>query len=117
MLEGLASRVDIVQSTDFDDHLQGALSNLRVLVHAPLTSELCQFLVVFAKDHLKCPLGKFLTRLYHHTFLDEQAQSSNDGLVLDLWVAEHSRNHETDRVVITLLLACFYGRHCTAWSI
>ena len=61
LLEGLATRVDIVQSAYLDDEFEGALSDFGVFVHAPLACKACHLLIVFANDHFECTLGKFLT--------------------------------------------------------
>lgn len=43
-----ASRVDVVKSADFNDQLQGALSDFSIFVKTPLACKLCELLVVLS---------------------------------------------------------------------
>ena len=63
LLERLASRVNVVQTADFDDQLEGTLPHFCVLVHAPLTGKLSELLIVLPDHNLEGSLVKFLSRL------------------------------------------------------
>ena len=96
LLERQSSWIDVVQPTYLDNQLKRALSHFLSLVHAPLTRELRQLLVITPEDLLVGLFVQVLTRINVHAFLDKESQPANDSFLTELIIHKDCSNDVTD---------------------
>ena len=85
LLERPSSRIDRVDSANLSDELVTILSHLGIFVESPLASKFNEFLVVSPEYNLVRLLAQVLvdTTLNHGAPLYDQAESPNDGSLLE----------------------------------